>query len=99
MKLTFYEHQQIQVIYLTEQLLDIFLAHQFSNLPDGLNFLGVNLYVMFMYYNTQEPSDITLKVHFNWFIRSPYFFILSNNNFKSAMCTLKLTDLTTTSSR
>jgi hypothetical protein len=36
--------------------LDIFLAHWFSNLPDGLNFLGVNLYAVFMYYKPQEPS-------------------------------------------
>jgi hypothetical protein len=43
----------MQVIYLTEQLLVIFLAHWFSNLPDGLNFLGVDLYVVFMYYKHQ----------------------------------------------
>jgi hypothetical protein len=45
-----------QVIYLTEQLLDVILAHRFSNLPDGLNFLRVDLYAVFMYYKPQEPS-------------------------------------------
>jgi hypothetical protein len=43
-------YKMTQVIYLTEQLLDVFLAHRFSNLFDGLNFLGVDLYAMFMYY-------------------------------------------------
>jgi hypothetical protein len=46
-------YKMMQVIYLTEQLLVIFLAHRFSNLPDGLNFLGVDLYVVFMYYKPQ----------------------------------------------
>jgi hypothetical protein len=49
-------YKTTQVIYLTEQLLDVFLAHRFSNLLDGLNFLGVDLYAMLIYYKPQEPS-------------------------------------------
>jgi hypothetical protein len=49
-------YKMTQVIYLTEQLLGVLLTHRFSNLPDGLNFLGVDLYAMFMYYKPQEPS-------------------------------------------
>jgi hypothetical protein len=47
----------MQAIYLTEQLLDVFLAHRFSNLPDGFNFPGVDLYAVFMHYKPQEPSQ------------------------------------------
>jgi hypothetical protein len=49
-------YKMTQVIYFIEQLLDVFLAHWFFNLLDGLNFLGVDLYAMFMYYIPQEPS-------------------------------------------
>jgi hypothetical protein len=50
-----------QIIYHAEQLLDVFLARWFSNLSVGLNFLVVNLYAMFMYYNPQEPSRCSSK--------------------------------------
>jgi hypothetical protein len=43
-------YKMMQVIYLTEQLLGVFLTHRFPNIPDGLNFLGVNLYAVFMHY-------------------------------------------------
>jgi hypothetical protein len=43
-------YKMTQVIYLTEQLLDVFLEHQFSNLVDGLNFLRVDLYAVFMHH-------------------------------------------------
>jgi hypothetical protein len=49
-------YKMTQVIYLTKQLLDVLLAHRFSNLSNGLHFLGVDLYAMFMYYKPQEPS-------------------------------------------
>jgi hypothetical protein len=49
-------YKMTQVIYVIEQLLDVFLAHRFSNLLDGLNFLRVDLYVIFMHYKPQEPS-------------------------------------------
>jgi hypothetical protein len=55
-----------QVIYLAEELLDVFLAHRFSNLFDGLNFLGVNLYAMFMYYKPKEPSRCYSEGALQW---------------------------------
>jgi hypothetical protein len=55
-----------QVFYLTEQLLDVFLAQRFSNLPDGLNFLGVDLYDVFMYYKPQEPSRCYSEGTLQW---------------------------------
>jgi hypothetical protein len=79
-------YKMMQVIYLTKQLFDVCLAHWFSNLSDGLNILGVNLYAVFMYYNPKNLLDVTPKAHLNGFIRSPYFVILSNDNFESVMC-------------
>jgi hypothetical protein len=59
-------YKMTQVIYHTEQLLDIFLAHWFSNLPDALNFLWVNLYAMFVYYKPQEPSRCYCEGALQW---------------------------------
>jgi hypothetical protein len=59
-------YKMTQVIYLAKQLLDVFLAHRFSNLPDGLNFLRVNLYAMFTYYKPQEPSRCYSKGAHQW---------------------------------
>jgi hypothetical protein len=59
-------YKMTQVIYLTEHLLDVFLAYWFSNLPDGLNFFRVNLYAVFMHYKPQEPSRYYSEGSLQW---------------------------------
>jgi hypothetical protein len=79
-------YKMTQVIYLTEQHLDVFLVHRFSNLPNGLNFPGVALDAMFMYYKPQEPSQCYSKGALQWV------------HLQSVMCSSNPTNLTTTSS-
>jgi hypothetical protein len=54
-------YKTTQVIYLTEQLLDIFLAHQFSNLPNGLNFLRSICMPYSCPINPKNLPDVTLS--------------------------------------